>query len=115
MYCPPKPCGWRAEWWSVIARGTGRVVCAGSRTFSRHDARETGTRRTAAHATAAKRLEDKDSAAAKILAVEPILEANFSTTAALRQKQTKARRWAPNPEEHWGPKAAARGKKKKAR
>ena len=58
------------------------------------------------------RLEDKDSAAAKILAVEPILEANFSTTAALRQKQTKARRWAPNPEEYWGPKAAARGKKK---
>ena len=61
---------------------------------------------------AAKRLEDKDSAAAKILAVEPTLEANFSTTAALRQKQTKARRWAPNPEEYWGPKAAARGKKK---
>ena len=59
-----------------------------------------------------KRLEDKDSAATKILAVEPILEANFSTTAALRQKQTKARRWAPNPEEYWGPKAAARGKKK---
>ena len=64
------------------------------------------------HPIAAKRLEDKDSAAAKILAVEPILEANFSTTAALRQKQTKARRWAPNPEDYWGPKAAARGKKK---
>ncbi|CAH0367226.1 unnamed protein product [Pelagomonas calceolata] len=64
------------------------------------------------HPIAAKRLEDKDSAAAKILSVEPILEANFSTTAALRQKQTKARRWAPNPEEYWGPKAAARGKKK---
>lgn len=63
------------------------------------------------HPVAAKRLEDPDAAVTRILAVEPILEANFSTTAALRAHSTKARRWAPNPEEYWGPKAAARGKK----
>ena len=58
-----------------------------------------------------KRLADANSAAAKILAIEPKLEANFATTAAMRNKATKARRWAPNPEPYWGPKAAARGRK----
>ena len=63
------------------------------------------------HPVAEKRLAEPRSAAAKILATAPVLEANFATTAAMRAKATKARRWAPNPEEHWGPKAAARGRK----
>jgi len=64
------------------------------------------------HPVAEKRLEDRDTAAAKILAKPPLLRANFATTAAMRAKPTKARRWAPNPEEYWGPKAAARGRKR---
>ncbi|KAH8048145.1 N(2),N(2)-dimethylguanosine tRNA methyltransferase [Aureococcus anophagefferens] len=63
------------------------------------------------HPVSEKRLAEPRSAAAKILATAPVLEANFATTAAMRAKATKARRWAPNPEEHWGPKAAARGRK----
>lgn len=63
------------------------------------------------HPISEKRLAEGGSAAAKILAVPPQFEANFATTAALRAKATKARRWAPNPEENWGPKAAARGRK----
>ena len=63
------------------------------------------------HPVSEKRLADANSAAAKILAIEPKLEANFATTAAMRNKATKARRWAPNPEPYWGPKAAARGRK----
>ncbi|EGB10961.1 hypothetical protein AURANDRAFT_1191, partial [Aureococcus anophagefferens] len=59
------------------------------------------------HPVSEKRLAEPRSAAAKILATAPVLEANFATTAAMRAKATKARRWAPNPEEHWGPKAAA--------
>lgn len=63
------------------------------------------------HPVSAKRLADQDSAVAKILSKPPKLMANFATTAAMRSKQTKARRWAPNPEDYWGPKAAARGRK----
>ncbi|KAH8060424.1 N(2),N(2)-dimethylguanosine tRNA methyltransferase [Aureococcus anophagefferens] len=67
------------------------------------------------HPVSEKRLAEPRSAAAKILATAPVLEANFATTAAMRAKATKARRWAPNPEEHWGPKAAARGRKQPKR
>lgn len=63
------------------------------------------------HPVSAKRLADEESAVAKILSKPPKLLANFATTAAMRSKQTKARRWAPNPEDYWGPKAAARGRK----
>lgn len=65
------------------------------------------------HPVAAKRLADPNSVVAKILGQPPKLAANFATTAAMRTKQTKARRWAPNPEEYWGPKAAAHGRKKR--
>jgi len=63
------------------------------------------------HPVSEKRLSESRSAAAKILATEPTLEVSFATTAALRAKP-KARRWAPNPEEYWGPKAASHGRKK---
>ena len=62
------------------------------------------------HPISEKRLAE-GGAASKILAVEPQFAASFATTAALRAKQSKARRWAPNPESYWGPKAAARGRK----
>ena len=64
------------------------------------------------HPVNPKRLADMGTAAAKILAKEPSLPVNFNTTAAMRAKP-KARRWAPNPEENWGPKAAAYGRKKR--
>ncbi|KAJ8599265.1 hypothetical protein CTAYLR_006774 [Chrysophaeum taylorii] len=64
------------------------------------------------HPVNERRLADTETAASKILSVEPKLNANFSTTLAMRTKATKARRWAPNPEENWGPKAAARGRKR---
>lgn len=64
------------------------------------------------HPISDKRLADPQSAVAKILAVEPRADGNFTTTAAMRAKTTKARRWAPNPEENWGPKAAAYGRKR---
>jgi len=63
------------------------------------------------HPISEKRMIETDKAAAKILNVQPKLVANFTTTAALRAKP-KARRWAPNPEPYWGPKAAAHGRKR---
>ena len=67
------------------------------------------------HPISGKRLSETTAAHAKILAVPPRHRANFATTAAMRAPKTKARRWAPNPEENWGPKAASYGRKKPRR
>ena len=66
----------------------------------------------AKHPISDKRMAESTAAHAKILSVPPKLRANFATTAAQRAPKAKARRWAPNPEENWGPKAAAHGRKR---
>ena len=48
------------------------------------------------------------STAAKILAKEPVLKANFSIPPQLLGPKKKVKRFPPNPEAFWGPKARAR-------
>lgn len=50
----------------------------------------------------------ENSAAAKILAREPALKANFSIPPQLLGPKKKVKRFPPNPEAFWGPKARAR-------
>lgn len=51
----------------------------------------------------------EDSPAAKILAKAPKLKANFSLPPALLGTKKKVKRFPPNPEAFWGPKARAHG------
>lgn len=52
-------------------------------------------------------------AAKKILAVEPIIEVDFSVPKGFDEKK-KAQRFPENPEKNWGPKPRASGHKRKA-
>ncbi len=55
----------------------------------------------------------ENSAAAKILSKEPVLQANFSLPPVLLTPKKKVKRYPPNPEAFWGPKSKAKGKKRK--
>lgn len=67
-----------------------------------------------------KKEPEKDSPAAKILAVEPTSEIDFTVPADLKEKiaannkKGKVSRFPMNPEKNWGPKKAASGHKRKA-
>lgn len=60
-----------------------------------------------------KNLPKEGSPAARLLAVEPTIEADFSIPQALKNKDNVAR-FPHNPQSHWGPKPKASGKKRKA-
>ena len=55
----------------------------------------------------------ENSPAAKILAQAPVLRANFSIPPQLLGPKKKVKRFPPNPEAFWGPKARARGSNNK--
>jgi tRNA (guanine26-N2/guanine27-N2)-dimethyltransferase len=61
------------------------------------------------------RARKENSPAAKILAKAPALKANFSLPPQLLGPKKKVKRFPPNPEAFWGPKARAHGGKKRAR
>jgi tRNA (guanine26-N2/guanine27-N2)-dimethyltransferase len=63
------------------------------------------------------KLAVKDSAADKILAVEPSIEVNFSTPSSVQaasNANAKVSRFPLNPQANWGPKPRASGNKRKA-